>query len=135
MKFVHEIFRRMRPGVPLACIHGRMKQARREHVFYSFVTRRLFCLPQMSHPEDWISVMDWVVNTIAHEDVQTATFTELEGRRGIPRVVGFNSIKRRQRGDKFPKIVGTRKSDKSIKMDRNRNEVLGVKDCCRKITI
>jgi len=73
VKFVHEIFRRMRPGVPLACIHGRMKQARREHVFYQFCNARetvLFATDVASRGLDFPAV-DWVVQCDCPEDVQT----------------------------------------------------------------
>lgn len=31
-----EAFRKLRPGVPLRCLHGNMKQGKRMGVFYEF---------------------------------------------------------------------------------------------------
>ena len=73
VKFIHEIFRRMRPGIPLACIHGRMKQTRREHVFYQFCNARetvLFATDVASRGLDFPAV-DWVIQCDCPEDVQT----------------------------------------------------------------
>ena len=88
VKFVHEIFRRMRPGVPLACIHGRMKQARREHVFYQFCNARETVLFATDVASRGLDFLRWIgsSNAIALRTCKH-TFTELEGRRGIPRVV------------------------------------------------
>ena len=36
VKFVYEAFRKLRPGVPLRCLHGKMKQMKRMAVFYDF---------------------------------------------------------------------------------------------------
>ena len=36
VKFVFEAFRRLRPGAPLRCIHGKMKQMKRMAAFYEF---------------------------------------------------------------------------------------------------
>jgi hypothetical protein len=36
VKFVYEAFRKLRPGVPLRALHGRMKQFKRMAVFYEF---------------------------------------------------------------------------------------------------
>lgn len=45
VKYVFEAFRRLRPGVPLRCIHGKMKQMRRMATFYEFSEVRAHCLP------------------------------------------------------------------------------------------
>ena len=36
VRFFHEAFKRLRPGVPLRCLHGKMKQMKRMAVFYDF---------------------------------------------------------------------------------------------------
>lgn len=36
MRFVHEVLRRLRPGVPLRCLHGGMKQGKRLGVYQQF---------------------------------------------------------------------------------------------------
>lgn len=35
-KYLYEAFRRLRPGCPLRCLHGKMKQTKRMHIFYEF---------------------------------------------------------------------------------------------------
>ena len=73
VKFVYEIFKRMRPGVPLSCIHGRLKQARRQGVFYNFCNAKetvLFATDVASRGLDFPSV-DWVVQADCPEDVAT----------------------------------------------------------------
>ena len=73
VKFVYEIFKRMRPGMPLQCIHGRLKQARRQGVFYNFCNAKetvLFATDVASRGLDFPSV-DWVVQADCPEDVAT----------------------------------------------------------------
>ena len=73
VKFVYEIFKRMRPGVPLQCIHGRLKQARRQGVFYNFCNSKetvLFATDVASRGLDFPAV-DWVVQADCPEDVST----------------------------------------------------------------
>jgi ATP-dependent RNA helicase DDX10/DBP4 len=41
VRFVFEIFRRIRPGIPLLHLHGKQKQVRRMHIYYEFVS--FFC--------------------------------------------------------------------------------------------
>jgi len=36
VKYVYEMLRRLRPGVPLRCIHGKLKQMKRMAVFQDF---------------------------------------------------------------------------------------------------
>jgi superfamily II DNA/RNA helicase len=36
VRFVHEMFKRMRPGLPVAMLHGRMKQKARMGTFQAF---------------------------------------------------------------------------------------------------
>jgi ATP-dependent RNA helicase DDX10/DBP4 len=38
-RFVFEAFRRLRPGVPLQLLHGKMKQQRRMLVYYDFIKK------------------------------------------------------------------------------------------------
>ncbi|KAJ7558896.1 hypothetical protein O6H91_04G061000 [Diphasiastrum complanatum] len=71
VKFVHEAFKRLRPGVPIACLHGRMKQAQRLIVFYKFCEAKhsvLFATDVASRGLDFPTV-DWVVQVDCPEDV------------------------------------------------------------------
>lgn len=36
VKYTYEVLRRLRPGVPLRCIHGKMKQMKRMAAFLEF---------------------------------------------------------------------------------------------------
>jgi ATP-dependent RNA helicase DDX10/DBP4 len=39
VRFVYECFRCMQPGTPLLALHGKIKQARRTHIYFDFVRR------------------------------------------------------------------------------------------------
>ncbi len=41
VKFTYEALRRLRPGAPLRCLHGGMKQLKRMAAFYDFSKARL----------------------------------------------------------------------------------------------
>lgn len=63
MRFIHEAFCRMRPGVPLAELHGKIKQEKRMHIFQDFLARKeavLFATDIAARGLDFPSV-DWVV--------------------------------------------------------------------------
>ena len=80
VKFVYEVFKRMRPGVPVNAIHGRMKQARRMAVFYAFSNSEscvLFATDVAARSLDFPAV-DWVLQADAPEDV--ATYVHRVGR-------------------------------------------------------
>ena len=67
MKFVHESFKRLRPGVPLKCLHGRMKQTQRMLVFFNFCEEKhsiLFATDVAARGLDFPAV-DWVVQVSA----------------------------------------------------------------------
>ena len=71
-RFVFEVFRRMRPGVPLLHLHGKMKQARRMHIYYDFLKKpaaALFATDIAARGLDFPAV-DWVVQADCPEDVQ-----------------------------------------------------------------
>ena len=50
VKFVYEAFRKLRPGVPLRCLHGKMKQMKRMAVFYDFCQVGLCCCDRWGPP-------------------------------------------------------------------------------------
>ena len=71
VRFVHETFRRMRPGVPVAMLHGRMKQQARMKTFESFARANHVCLfatDVAARGLDFPAV-DWVVQADCPEDV------------------------------------------------------------------
>ncbi len=63
VKFVHEAFRRLRPGIPLSCLHGRMKQMQRMVTFYKYNETKdalLFATDVAARGLDFPDV-DWVL--------------------------------------------------------------------------
>ena len=63
MRFLFEAFRRLRPGVPLRALHGRMNQFKRMGVFYEYCEAKsmvLFATDIAARGLDFPSV-DWVV--------------------------------------------------------------------------
>eukprot|EP00850_Spirogloea_muscicola_P010863 SM000065S20212 [mRNA] locus=s65:309324:313610:- [translate_table: standard] len=71
VKFVHESFRRLRPGTPLKCLHGRMKQIARMATYEEFCGTKsavLFCTDVAARGLDFPQV-DWVVQTDCPDDV------------------------------------------------------------------
>ncbi|XP_057795334.1 DEAD-box ATP-dependent RNA helicase 32 [Salvia miltiorrhiza] len=71
VKFVHEAFKKLRPGIPLKCLHGRMKQDGRMGIYASFCEQRsvLFCTDVASRGLDFNKAVDWVVQVDCPEDV------------------------------------------------------------------
>ncbi|GAX85700.1 hypothetical protein CEUSTIGMA_g13114.t1 [Chlamydomonas eustigma] len=70
VRFVHEAFRRLRPGVPLRALHGGMKQFKRMGVFYEFCEAKamvLFATDIAARGLDFPTV-DWVLQMDCPED-------------------------------------------------------------------
>jgi ATP-dependent RNA helicase DDX10/DBP4 len=71
VRFLHEAFRRLRPGVPLRALHGGMKQAKRAAVFGEFGETKggavLLATDVAARGLDFPAV-DWVVQFDAPED-------------------------------------------------------------------
>lgn len=79
-RFVFEAFRRLRPGVPLQLLHGKMKQKRRMLVYYDFLKKPscvLFATDIAARGLDFPSV-DWVLQLDCPED--PATYIHRAGR-------------------------------------------------------
>ena len=71
VKFVYEAFRRLRPGTPLRCLHGRMSQHKRMTVYQQFCDSKagtLFATDIAARGLDFPAV-DWVVQADCPEDV------------------------------------------------------------------
>eukprot|EP00890_Picochlorum_soloecismus_P002112 jgi/Picsp_1/2901/NSC_01126-R1_protein len=71
VKFVYEAFRRLRPGTPLRCLHGRMSQQKRVVVYQQFCESKagvLFATDIAARGLDFPAV-DWVVQADCPEDV------------------------------------------------------------------
>ena len=70
VRYVYECFRCMQPGVPLMALHGKIKQARRTHIYFDFVRRPaavLFATDIAARGLDF-PACDWVVQVDAPED-------------------------------------------------------------------
>ena len=75
VRFVYEGLRRMRPGVPLMALHGKVKAARRNFVYRSYVEKTgtgcvLFATDIAARGLDFPGV-DWVIQADCPEDVET----------------------------------------------------------------
>ncbi|KAL3636767.1 hypothetical protein CASFOL_019066 [Castilleja foliolosa] len=73
VKFVFEAFKKLRPGIPLMCLHGRMKQERRLGIYAQFCEKRsvLFCTDVAARGLDFNQAVDWVVQVDCPDDVAT----------------------------------------------------------------
>ena len=70
VRFVHECFRAMQPGIPLSCLHGKIKQDRRTMIYVDFTRKKsacLLCTDVAARGLDFPNV-DWVVLADAPED-------------------------------------------------------------------
>lgn len=71
VKFVHESFKKLHPGIPVRCLHGRMKQTQRMLVLFKYTEEShslLFATDIASRGLDFPSI-DWVVQVDCPEDV------------------------------------------------------------------
>ncbi|CAF2327225.1 unnamed protein product [Brassica napus] len=71
VKFVHEAFNKLRPGIPLKSLHGKMSQEKRMGVYSQFIERQsvLFCTDVLARGLDFDKLVDWVVQVDCPEDV------------------------------------------------------------------
>ncbi|GAA0171369.1 RNA helicase [Lithospermum erythrorhizon] len=72
VKFVFETFKKLRPGVPLKCLHGRMKQETRMGIYAQFCEEKrsiLFSTDVASRGLDFNKSVDWVVQVDCPENV------------------------------------------------------------------
>ncbi|KAK1440058.1 hypothetical protein QVD17_05883 [Tagetes erecta] len=71
VRFVYEAFKKLRPGIPLKCLHGRMKQVKRMFILQQFVEQRsvLFSTDVSSRGLDFNKGVDWVVQVDCPDDV------------------------------------------------------------------
>jgi ATP-dependent RNA helicase DDX10/DBP4 len=70
VRYVYECFRAMQPGIPLSCLHGKIKQERRTMIYVDFTRRKhacMLCTDIAARGLDFPSV-DWVVQADAPED-------------------------------------------------------------------
>ncbi|XVF70636.1 hypothetical protein PTKIN_Ptkin11bG0178800 [Pterospermum kingtungense] len=70
VKFVFEAFKKLRPGIPLKCLHGRMNQEKRMSIYSQFCESHsvLFSTDVASRGLDFNKAVDWVVQVDCPED-------------------------------------------------------------------
>ena len=44
VRFIHETFCKLQPGIPLMCLHGKQKQPKRLAIFDAFTKKKEACL-------------------------------------------------------------------------------------------
>ncbi|XP_059633952.1 DEAD-box ATP-dependent RNA helicase 32-like [Cornus florida] len=75
VKFVFEAFKKLHPGIPLKCLHGRMKQETRMEIYSQFCEKDkpsvLFSTDVAARGLDFSKSVDWVVQVDCPEDVDT----------------------------------------------------------------
>ncbi|GLI59364.1 hypothetical protein VaNZ11_001229 [Volvox africanus] len=73
VRFVFEAFRKLRPGVPLRCLHGSMKQPKRMGVFYDFCNAQAMVMIATDIAARGLDfpTVDWVVQADCPEDAAT----------------------------------------------------------------
>ncbi|XP_047334689.1 DEAD-box ATP-dependent RNA helicase 32 [Impatiens glandulifera] len=71
VKFAFEAFKRLRPGIPLKCLYGRMNQEKRMNIYSHFCEKQsvLFSTDVASRGLDFNKGVDWVVQVDCPEDV------------------------------------------------------------------
>ncbi|ETW03079.1 hypothetical protein H310_05507 [Aphanomyces invadans] len=80
VRFIHDVFCKMQPGIPLSALHGKYKQGKRVDVYYNFVNKPagvMFATDVAARGLDFPNV-DWVVQLDAPED--TANYIHRVGR-------------------------------------------------------
>ncbi|GBG28054.1 ATP-dependent RNA helicase dbp4 [Hondaea fermentalgiana] len=73
VQYIDAVFRKLRPGVPLMCMHGKIKQQRRMHIYYEFIQKPaavLFATDIAARGLDFPGV-DWILQGDCPEDVPT----------------------------------------------------------------
>ncbi|CAJ2630714.1 unnamed protein product [Trifolium pratense] len=71
VKFVFEAFKKLHPGIPLKCLHGRMKQEKRMAIYSEFCENCsvLFATDVAARGLDFNKAVDWVVQVDCPENV------------------------------------------------------------------
>ncbi|KAJ3089974.1 ATP-dependent RNA helicase dbp4 [Quaeritorhiza haematococci] len=73
VRFVHETFCKMQPGIPLLCLHGKQKQPKRLAIFEQFCRKKNICLFATDIAARGLDfpAVDWVIQVDCPEDVDT----------------------------------------------------------------
>lgn len=70
VRYVYELFRSMKPGIPLTALHGKIKQERRTLIYMDFLKRPSACMLATDIAARGLDFpdVDWVIQTDAPED-------------------------------------------------------------------
>jgi ATP-dependent RNA helicase DDX10/DBP4 len=70
VRYVYECFRAMQPGIPLSCLHGKIKQDKRTAIYVDFTRKKAACLLSTDIAARGLDFpnVDWVVQVDAPED-------------------------------------------------------------------
>ncbi|KAI8819089.1 P-loop containing nucleoside triphosphate hydrolase protein [Fimicolochytrium jonesii] len=73
VRFVHETFCKMQPGIVLNCLHGKQKQAKRMAIFEQFCRKKAICLIATDIAARGLDfpAVDWVIQLDCPEDAAT----------------------------------------------------------------
>jgi ATP-dependent RNA helicase DDX10/DBP4 len=73
VKFVHDTFCKMQPGIQLMCLHGKQKQHKRLVIFEEFCRKKAVCLFATDIAARGLDfpAVDWVLQVDCPEDVDT----------------------------------------------------------------
>ncbi|TPX59385.1 hypothetical protein PhCBS80983_g02540 [Powellomyces hirtus] len=73
VRFVHETFCKMQPGIVLNCLHGKQKQAKRMAIFEQFCRKKAVCLIATDVAARGLDfpAVDWVIQLDCPEDADT----------------------------------------------------------------
>ncbi|TPX64256.1 hypothetical protein SpCBS45565_g06007 [Spizellomyces sp. 'palustris'] len=73
VRFIHETFCKMQPGIILNCLHGKQKQAKRMAIFEQFCRKKAVCLIATDVAARGLDfpAVDWVIQLDCPEDAET----------------------------------------------------------------
>ncbi|KAI9208340.1 P-loop containing nucleoside triphosphate hydrolase protein [Polychytrium aggregatum] len=73
VRFIHETFCKMQPGLPLMCLHGKQKQPKRMAIFEQFCRKQTACLFATDIAARGLDfpAVDWVIQLDCPEDSDT----------------------------------------------------------------
>ncbi|KAJ3035049.1 ATP-dependent RNA helicase dbp4 [Rhizophlyctis rosea] len=73
VRFIHETFCKMQPGIVLMCLHGKQKQPKRMAIFEQFCRKTAVCLIATDVAARGLDfpAVDWVIQLDAPEDADT----------------------------------------------------------------
>eukprot|EP00605_Chrysophyceae_sp_TOSAG23-4_P000715 GSChrysophyteH1.ASY1.ANO1.799.1 assembled CDS len=73
VRFVYECFCGMQPGIPITCLHGKVKQEKRQLIYADYTRRKSACMLATDIAARGLDfpTVDWVIQVDAPEDVDT----------------------------------------------------------------